>query len=306
MCYGGPKRSSTLALPPPRPLLVLLALSFGTPAAAAAQPPARERQERQVVLPSNPGEPALEARVAAGVATYLRFDAPIDRAAVEVEGRATRFRVVDPGERTITLEPTVEPGPGEKLVVRVRYKDGASPAGATLLLVSHPTLVDKEVEVVRRPRTLEAMEAALAEKDAELAALRALSGPAGFVFSGRLTLAGVKARPLEHVSDSTQSGLKVAGGEGYRAGLWALVAVRVRNLPGQQPWKPAEARLTLADGTPVKVRSVDMNKAQLSSGEEGFVAVETEAPFWKVDDVLRLELLDKSGSRHLSIPKVKL
>jgi hypothetical protein len=60
------------------------------------------------------------------------------------------------------------------------------------------------------------------------------------------------------------------------------------------------------DGTPVKVLSVDLNKAQLGPGEEGLVAVETEAPFWKVGETLRLELLDKSGTRRLSIPKVAL
>jgi uncharacterized protein (TIGR02268 family) len=126
------------------------------PAAAQLQPSARERQERQVVLPSNPNEPVPEVRVAAGVATYFRFGASIDRASVEVDGRTTRFRVVDVGDQTLTLEPSVEPNSGEKLGVRVRYKDGATPAYATFSLVSHPTLVDKEVEVVRRPRTVEA------------------------------------------------------------------------------------------------------------------------------------------------------
>lgn len=244
--------------------------------------------------------------MAANVATYLRFDTPIDRASVEVEGRATRFRLVDVGDRTLTLEPGVEPGDGEKLGVRVRYRDGATPAYVTFALVTHPTLVDKEVEVVRRPRTVEALEAALVQKEAELAALKAVSGPARLVFSGRLNLDGVQARRIEKVPTGTQAGLKVAGGEGYRAGPWMLAVVHVRNLPGQKPWEPGEARLTRADGTPVKVLSVDMNKAQLAPGEEGLVAVETEAPSWKASEVLRLELLDKSGGRRLPILEVKL
>jgi len=243
--------------------------------------------------------------VAAKVTTWLRFDAPIDRASVEVEGRATRFKLVDPGEYTLALEVTVEPGPGEKLSVQVRYEDAGTPAYATFALVSHPSLVDKEVEVARRPRTVEALEAELAEKKAELAALRAVSGPAGLVFSGRLDFKGVQARRIE-IATGPQGGLKVVDAEGYRASSWALAIVRVRNLPGQKPWEPGEARLTLADGTPVKVRSVVMNKAQLAPGEEGLVAVETEAPHWKADKFLRLELLDKSGSRRLSISQVKL
>ncbi|WP_257463359.1 DUF2381 family protein [Archangium lipolyticum] len=285
---------------------MLLTLSLAAPAAAQTQPPAREQQQRQVLLPSNPNEAVPEARVAVGVATYLRFDAPLDRASVEVEGRPARFRWVEVGERLIAVEPSVDLDAEEKLVVRVRYRDGASPTVATLVLVTHPTLVDKEVEVVRRPRTVEALEAALAEKEKALAALQATSGPAGLVFSGRLNLEGVQARLMVNVPTGTQSGLKVQGGEGYRAGTWALAVVRVRNLPGQKPWAPGQARLTRPNGTPVKVRSVDMDRALLGSGEEGLVVLETEAPFWDAGEILRLELLDKSGTRRLSLPEVKL
>ena len=245
--------------------------------------------------------------MATNTLTLFRFGASIDRASVEVEGRTTRFRLVDVGDRTLILEMAVEPGDGEKLGVRVRYRDGATPAYATFVLVSHPTLVDKEVEVIRHPRTVEVLEAALAEKEAELTALRAVSGPAGLVFSGRLNLNGVTARPFEKTSNSTLSGFQVGKGEGYRAGSWALAVVRVRNLPGQKPWEPGEARLTRAlDGKRVKVLSVDMNKAQLAPGEEGLVAVETGVPFWNAGEAFRLELLDKSGGRLLLIPEVKL
>ena len=244
--------------------------------------------------------------MAARVTTWLRFNAPIDKDSVEVEQRATRFKLVDPGEYTLALEMAVELGPDERLGVRVRYKDGATPAYATFALVSHPTLVDKEVEVVRRPRTVEALEAALAEKEAQVAALEAMSGPAGLVFSKRLNLNGVQACLIEHVQEDIMSGLTVTGGEAYRAGSWALAVFRVRNLPGQNPWEPGEARLALPDGTPVKVRSVDMDKTRLAPGEQGLVAVETEAPFWKTDDTLSLELLDKSGGRRLFISQVEL
>ncbi len=244
--------------------------------------------------------------MAADIATYLRFDSPIDKASLELEGRPARLRWVDVGERLVAVEPSVDLGAEERLVMRVRYKDGASPAVATLVLVSHPTLVDKELEVVRRPRTVEALETALAEREAELAALRASSGPAGLVFSGRLDLVGVKARRIDNLPPGIQRGLEVAGGEVYRACCWALAVVLVRNLPGQKPWVPGMARLTRADGTAVKVRSVGMNKAQLAPGEEGLVAVETETPFWKAGEVFRLELLDKSGVRPLPIFDVAL
>ncbi|WP_395848338.1 DUF2381 family protein [Cystobacter fuscus] len=126
-------------------------------------PPARERQERQVVVSSSPDEPVPEVRVAAGIATTLVFNVPIDRASVEVEGQRTRFRLVDVGERTLFLKPLVPPGDGERLGVRVRYKDGVSPAFAVFALVSHPTVVDTRVDVARIQRSPEVLEAELAQ-----------------------------------------------------------------------------------------------------------------------------------------------
>jgi uncharacterized protein (TIGR02268 family) len=248
-------------------------------------------------------------RVAANVVSYFRFNALIDRASVEIEGRSVRFRWVDVGERLVAVEPSVDLGADEKLVVRVRYKDGASPADVTLVLVTHPTLVDKEVEVVRQPRSREALEAALAEREAELTALKdrcGAGGPAGLIFSGRINWKGVQTRRIEHVPAGAQGGLKVVEGMGYRAGPWALAVVRVRNLPGQSPWVAGTARLTRADGTPVKVLSVDMDKAQLGPGEEGLVAVEPESPYWTEGQVFRLEVLDKSSVRRLPVLEVVL
>lgn len=235
--------------------------------------------------------------MATKVTSYLRFTSPIDKASLEVEGRATRFKLVDPGEYIIALEVAVEPEPGERLIVRVRYKDGGTPAYATFALVSHPTLVDKEIEVVRRLRTPEVLEAELAQCQA--------GGPANLVLSGRLGLYGVKARPISD-SKIVQAGMKLNGGAGYRAEIWALAAVRVHNLPGQQPWTAGEARLTRADGTPVRVVSVRMDRPRLAPGEEGLVVAEMEHPSWKAGEILRLELREKGGGRHLVIGAVEL
>ena len=247
--------------------------------------------------------------MAAGVSTYLRFNASIDRASLEVEGRATRFKLVDPGEYTLTLEVAVEPGPGEKLRVRVRYKDGGAPAYATLALVSHPTLVDKEVEVVRRPRTVEALEARLSHVEAELVSRKAQcaqSGLPNLAFSGVLDSQDVRATPFfGKPAPGYKGGLEPGRGIGYRATRWAMVVVRVRNLPGQPAWAPGTARLTSVKGTPVKVLSVHMEKPQLQPGEFALVAVMVEPP--ASNEVLfRLELVDTAGGRLLPITEVAL
>jgi uncharacterized protein (TIGR02268 family) len=262
--------------------------------------------ERGLTLPG-PGKPAPEVHVAAGVATTLRFDAPIDRASVEVEGRDTHFHQVDPGERTLLLEPSLELQPGKSLEVTVHYRDGVFPEKATFALVSHPTQVDKEVKVTRPPLTLEALGARVAQQEVELTALRARCGAsalAGLVFSGQLNERGIQVKRFDELP-VTQAGLTVNGGQGYRASLWALVVLQVHNLPGQRPWKPGQARLTRPDGTLVKTLPVHMDKEQLAPGEAGLVALVAEALSLKEGEVLRLELLEANGPRRLSITTVR-
>jgi uncharacterized protein (TIGR02268 family) len=246
--------------------------------------------------------------MAAGIATTLRFDAPIDRASVEVEGHDTHFHLVDPGEFTLLLEPSVELKPGESLRVTVHYRDGAFPSEASFVLVSHPTQVDKEVKVARPPLTPEALAAWVAQQQVELTALRARCGDsalAGLVFSGRLDKTGVQVLRF-NAPPGAQAGLKVSEGLGYRATTWALIVFKVLNLPGQQPWTPGQVRLTRADGTRVKTRPVRMSQEQLAPGETGLVVMETEPLSSKnEEEVLRLELLEANGPRRLLIPLVR-
>lgn len=235
--------------------------------------------------------------MAVNVATYFRFDAPIDRASLEVEGRTTLFRVVDVGDRTLMLELAVEPSAAEKLGVRVRYKDGASPAYATFALVSHPTLVDKEVKVVRRLRTSEVPEAEPARCEA--------NGPAGLVLSGLLDKYGVQVTEFHAtVPPGNRSGLVPGRGLGYRARRWVVVAVFLKNLSGQKPWAPGSASLFSSEGRAGRVRLVQLQgTSQLQPGESGFVVVEVEAPV-PSKGPFRLDLLDAEGGRLLPIHDV--
>ena len=245
--------------------------------------------------------------MATNTLTLFRFDASIDRASLEVEGRTTRFRLVDVGDRTLILEMAAEPGDGEKLGVRVRYKDGATPAYATFVLVSHPTLVDKEVEVVRRPRTVEALEARVAHMEAELVALKAQcaqSGLPNLAFSGLLDSTDVRAKPFwGKAAPGYRGSLEPGEGIGYRATRWAMVVVSIRNLPGQPAWAPGTARLTSTTGTPVKVLSVHLEKPRLLAGESALAAVLVEPPA-SGEGLFQLELVDAEGGRLFPITKI--
>ncbi|MBZ4336418.1 DUF2381 family protein [Corallococcus sp. AS-1-12] len=282
---------------------------LGTAVPAQPAPASRERQERRISLPDSASEPVPELHVATGAVTLLLFDAPLDRASVELEGRE-RFRLVDIGERILALEPAADLGPGERLGLRVRYSDGARPEQAVFVLVTHQSEVDVRIQVFRRAQSIPALQAELAAVRAELAALRAhteASSPAVITLLGVLDENGVAARKVElQPMKEMQFSLHVVDGFSLRAPTWGVVSVEVKN-HGKTPWTPTEARLTRSTGgARVPVRGVRMKQPQIGPGEVGTVVVETEMPVEDAVTLFRLEVVDATGARPLLVPRVAL
>ncbi|MDY7230021.1 DUF2381 family protein [Hyalangium rubrum] len=288
-----------MVLPTKWLLLALLLVA----SAAAAQPrsPVRQRQDRRAALPSTSAEPIPELYVAAGNLTTVAFNGPLDRESLVVD--RTRFKWVDVGDRTLVLQPFADLGSGERLIVKVGFKDRALPTLAVLAVVTDSTVVDGNVEVDRRANTPEALLAALAQKEAELEELKARSagsGPANLVLSEWLTKS-MKPRPFFIIeSPADTSGLVVTESIGYEGGSSALVAVRLRNLPGQKPWELGQARVAGPGGVSVKVLSVQLKPQHLAPAEEGLVVVESKAAPWAPGKPFSVELVDASGQRRLS------
>ncbi len=249
-----------------------------------------------------------ELRVAAGHLTTLVFNVLLDRDSLELD--RTRFKLVDVGERTVNLLPITELGSGERLVLKVRFKDRALPSQAVFALVSHPSEVDGSVEVDRRADTAEALQSALAQKDAELEALKVrcmADGPAGLVLSGVIDRYGITTTSLSgSVPPEGRTGLRVALGTAYRARKWAAVSMTVSNLPNQQSWAPSSARLIGPGDSLVRVLAVRVEPPILNPGDSVLLVVETEPIADKYVNVpFHLELTDKNGGRRLSIGDVK-
>ncbi len=289
----------------PAPSLALTLFLVGTAAAAQPRSPVRERIERRATLPSSPEAPVLEVHVARGVLTNLVFDMPLDESSMELENRVSRFKRAAVAEDLISVEPSVELGPEERLGLRARLKDGTQ---VSLVLTSHPTQVDGRVDV-ERPRSPEALLAELAQKETQLSALKArcgASGPAGMVLSGLLGESGVRVTPFYgRPPPGNKSGLKPESGVGYRGNSWALVAVLLRNLPGQKTWSPGGARLYGEGGREVPVLAVHLAQV-LKPGEVSLVVVETGRLPPEAGQAFRLELFDADGGRLLPIQGVKL
>lgn len=288
----------------------LLALLFASATAAQPQIPAeRKLRQRSVTLPARAGEDTL--RVARGYVTTLTIvDAIIAPKSVVVQGRDTHFERFVADEHSIVLKPGVELSGAERLMLTMRFADGASPQEATFVLVSAGEEVDASVEVTRRPRTVEALQAELAQTQAQLAALQARCGDGGgeaMYLSGLLDENGVRPRPLV-IRDNARvaPALKVLTGMSYRAGSWALVVVQLSNGLGGKPWWPVGARIITTGNRDVRVKSLRMTQPRLGAGETAEVLVETERPWWGFHEKFRLELQDGGGGPPLSIAGISL
>jgi uncharacterized protein (TIGR02268 family) len=282
--------------------LLLAPLLVASTAAAQSlpQPPARQRQDRRAALPATPTEPMLELYVAANNLTTAAFNAKLDPDSLVVD--RTRFKWAEVSDHFLMLEPFADVG--EKLIVQVGFKDRALPAKAVLAVISKAGVMDGMVEVDRRANTPEALLAALKQKEAELEELKARyagSGPAGLMLSKWLT---EESRPIRLRAEATAGeshGLEVHQAIGYGGQFSALVAVWLRNLPGQKPWAPGQARITNAAGASVEVLSVQMKQPQLHAGEGELVVLEVKTPPWTAGKRFSMALMDTSGQRRLSI-----
>ncbi len=279
-----------------------LALSVLVANTAAAQPqlPVRQRQERRASLPATASEPMLELYVAGGNLTTAAFNARLDPDTLVVD--RTRFKWAEVSEHFLMLEPFADVG--ERLIVQVGFMDRSLPTKAVIAVVSKEDVMDGKVEVDRRANTPEALLAALNQKEAELEELKARyagSGPAGLMLSGWLTENSGPVRLAVKAPAAESSGLMVLERVfSYQGESSAVVAIWLRNLPGQKPWVLGQARLTGPGGVPVKVLSVQMKLEHLAPGEEGLVVVETQGPPWTAGKAFNVELVDASGQRRLS------
>lgn len=242
-----------------------------------------------------------EVRVASGNLTTLVFNAPLDRDTLELD--RTRFKLADTGERSVSLEPAAELGSGERLVVKVRFKDKALPAQAVIALVSHASEMDGKVEVDRKANTPEALLAALAQREAELEEFKARcvgGGPAGLVLSGWLNVETRSIPLVDKVSVVEAGGLRTKELFAYKGTFSALLDIPLENLRGQKPWVLGQARLTGPGGVPLKLLSVQMKPAALAPGEGGRIVVETEVSPWAPRTAFNVELVDAGGQRRHS------
>jgi len=300
-------------LRPFAPSLALASLLVGFTAAAQAAPAGRS-----VVLTGKAGESPL-IYLAPGTVTAILLDAPIQRESVQVEGRA-RFPVFVVGDQGVTLSPTVPLGTGERLALRVTYREG-SPASVVFLLTGQPGAADGVVNVSRPQQTFEACRVELSatrercEAQAkELEALKARPAalsPASVALARFVDKDGLRGEEFRKACFAARGAdLRPVMCWGLGGATWSVVVLEVNNTGGE-PWAPAWAEVTPEGGEPRRARALLSEQATIPPGGVVRVAVEVETPAReKPEEWLRVlhtvRVCNGDGSRCLSVPQVTL
>jgi uncharacterized protein (TIGR02268 family) len=250
--------------------------------------------------------------------TFILLDAPIMRESVQIEGRA-RFARVDPGDKSITLEPSVPLGPTERLALRFTYREGF-PSSVVFLLTGQPGAADEVVNVSRPQQTVEACRLELSAtrerceaQTKELEQLKARPpalSPAAVALAGVVDSKGMRGKDFGPVCFVVRGELRPVQCRGLGASTWSVVVLEVSNT-GPEPWAPAWAEVTpAAGGEPRRARAVLSGQAAIPPGGAVSVAVEVEMPVRKSSEWLlavhALRVCNGDGSRCLSVPQVKL
>jgi uncharacterized protein (TIGR02268 family) len=257
--------------------------------------------------------------LAPGVVTMIRLDARILPESVQVEGRA-RFAVIEVGDQSVTLSPAVALGPGERLALRVVYREG-SPSSVVFLLTGQPGTVDGLVNVSRPQQTFEACRVELSATrercEAQAKELEALKAQPAAMSPAAVALAGFVNREGMRGERFKNGCLKASGGElrpvecwGLGGATWSVVVLEVSNTGGE-PWTPAWAEVTPVGGEPRRARMVLPVQATIPPGGVVSVAVEVEMPNRKdPEEWLRalhtVRVCNGDASRCLSVSQVTL
>ncbi len=253
-----------------------------------------------------------EVRVSPGVATVLLFDLPPGR--IEVEGRE-HFRAVGVDGAVLTLVPAESLHDVEQVRLTAHFADGAAPSSAIFLLrVVPPALVERQVEVHRRPRTLESFQQELARMHAErqqcvqeLERLRAeperVDGLSGLLVAGHLNSDGVPVREVgRELIQLPRNPIAAKSAWTYRAANRVAVELRLSN-PKLQSWQAEGASLEDKAGVPLRVVRV-WQEAPLLLNETKRIVVEAEVHPKQTLGTFTLSLWEAGGRRAITLGNV--
>jgi uncharacterized protein (TIGR02268 family) len=252
--------------------------------------------------------------ISPGQTTFISFDADLAPGSLTLDG-AERFSKVEPGPSAVKLVPSERVALGEPVRLTVRFRDGAAPASATLLLVAHAAQAAPLVEVHREARTVESYQQELRAKEEEarqlreeVARLRAeRGGPGGLsgLFASRLLGdTGIPSEVItQRVTRNPANALRLERARSYRASGRVAVRLLLAHPEGAAPWTAQGAALTPEGrrGAALRVLSVWQAEPIAPGPEGGDVVVEVEATEEEARGAFTLKLWEAAGVRTVTV-----
>ncbi|WP_224372950.1 DUF2381 family protein [Hyalangium versicolor] len=300
-------------------LPLLSAVLAATPGVeAAASPPDCETALQHLMLSAESSAPPVLC-LSPDTATSLLFDTPLEPGAVEVQATEQEVQLVQ-GRTLVTLLPTALLLPGEWRKLTVRFGDGAVPAVAMVLLYVHPARAARQVEVQRKPRTVESYQREVAEQKEQVRQcqeenlqLRASQGKPeglrGLVSEGLMggDLGGVASEnlslPPRRYTVRKGSVLEPARVWSYRSGTRVAVELRLQLLSGEPPWVAEGATLVDAHGRELPVLP-PWQAEPIALGKLQSVMVEAEVSKKEAQGIYTLKLWEAGGARSVAVEGV--
>lgn len=265
---------------------LLLALVVGGTAVAQSGLTPKAPGVRHIGLAVDAAGSAPEVAISPGLTTAFRFHgATLDREGVLLQGRERMWMSI--AEESILLVPSERVVPGQKLRLVVPFKGGVAPVSATFTLVVQSELAERQVEVYRQPRHLEALQAEVREKDAQLQACREQvdrlrverrqpEGLSGLIATGQLDKMGVSSNPIKRTAPPPPgASISVRSARSFRSVTRVAVALWLDVPEGAGPWNAAAATLRGRAGEELPGVTVWQDAAVI--GTERRVVVEAEA-----------------------------
>jgi uncharacterized protein (TIGR02268 family) len=255
--------------------------------------------------------------VAGGIPTTVSFRQPIRPESVILADTTNAFLPVKASEASIVLIPRKDLGRKSTTTLTVTLADGTI---LPLLLATVPKEADIGVEldvalVQRAPaESAPVLKAAAAQLRAELDDCRADQGAAGVAKVAGLVLQQDPAQPQVFERHSIgrrdkQERLLVEVRQVYRVFGHSYLLVLLENRDPSRTWVLDHPELASTGGgqvVDIQVASFQMDPAALGPNESGKVVVAFKTPPQGSTASFRLQLLEKNGSRHVTLDGLSL
>ncbi|RKG67302.1 DUF2381 family protein [Corallococcus terminator] len=291
--------------------VVVVAVTTATGAMAQVASPLPDESVGRIELSAEQEGIPRELRISPGLATLLLCDARVAR--WELSGREHFHRVVE-GADTLTLLPRNDVKEGLRLKLALVFADGLAPSRVELVLVVHPALAQRQVELFRHPRTLESyqqevrqLRTEVGRSQAEVERLRAQqarpSGLAELLASDVMLEEGVAFRKLETEAQPTpRAAVWVTRVTTFRAASRVAVKAKFENRL-EVPWVFKGA--ALVDGAGRTVQALDvLPQEPIAPRARATGIMEFELPALPTRGPYTLKLWAEGGTQSVTVRNI--